>query len=93
MIKKYKLYDESDMKRFLIEEKQTTTINSQLKMGIEIEKEHENTYNKLFEFVKKNKKFPAKNVFFKWIAEDHLKEMKDYYTKLKKMEKENEKSI
>ena len=48
----------------------------QLKLGIKIEKEHSNTITG--DKAKKTRK----------IALDHLKEIPDYYTRLKKMEKE-----
>lgn len=51
-------------------EKIETLLNTQLKMGVDVETEHTN-----------NKKKAEK------IALDHLEEIPDYYTKLKKMEK------
>lgn len=52
--------------------------SKQLKMGIGIEKEHANT-------ITGNKKKKIR-----LIAKDHLKEIPDYYTRLKKMEKKAE---
>ena len=52
----------------------------QLKMGIDIEKEHADT-------ITGNKKKKIR-----LIAKDHLKEIPDYYTRLKKMEKKAEES-
>ena len=62
-------------------------MNKQLDIGIKVESEHEETYNKLF-LMASNGKFPTKKQFFKMIALDHLKENPKYYTYLKKMEKE-----
>ena len=50
----------------------------QLKLGKNIEREHKGTYNLL------QKKKLTKNQFYESIAKDHLKEDKNYYTKLKK---------
>lgn len=49
---------------------------NELKMGIEIEKEHTDNEE-----------------IAKEIAKDHLSELPDYYTRLKKMEKEGEKDL
>lgn len=56
-------------------------MNKQLKMGIQVEKEHSGTVD----FILNNcKKGCPKTEIFKKIAEDHLSEDKKYYTKLKK---------
>lgn len=56
----------------------------QLKMGIEVEKEHKDLYDFLV------KTFPKLDMtleeFATWIAKAHLREFKDYYTRLKTME-------
>jgi hypothetical protein len=66
--------------------------NHELNLGKKIEKEHDSTYNKIKEFYEKNGDFPTKLKVFQWIAEDHLKEFKDYYTRLEEMEKLAKKS-
>ena len=63
----------------------------QIKAGIDIEKEHKPTINWIKSYYKKHKKFPPDKEVYKSISKDHLKEFKDYYTHLKKMEKEAEK--
>ena len=62
--------------------------SSELRMGVSVEREHEGMYRKLKAHFEKYNELPPKKDVFKWIAEDHLKEFKDYYTLLKKMEKE-----
>lgn len=57
-----------------------------LKLGIEIEKEHEDTYRKLDKYIKKHGKMPSESSFYKSIALDHLKESEVYYDYLEKME-------
>lgn len=65
--------------------------DTQLSQGIKVEKEHEDLYNLLLEEFKKNDMdFPLnKNKFFELIAKAHLKELPDYYTRLKKIEKDS----
>jgi len=60
----------------------------EIKMGIEVEKEHADVLATLKKaFAEKKLDFPmADEEFFTRIAKAHLREMKDYYTKLKKME-------
>lgn len=57
---------------------------TQLEMGIDVEAEHLPTYEWLQEFLKENKKLPPKTELYKKIAEDHLNEYDDYYTRLMK---------
>jgi len=59
--------------------------NKELKMGIEVEKEHVDIYNEL---KKKYNIDMTLEEFSERIAKDHLKELSDYYTRLKKMESE-----
>lgn len=59
-------------------------MKNQLKAGIRIESEHKKTVRFIKGFVKKHKKFPSNQQIFGSIAKDHLKEHKNYYTKLKK---------
>jgi hypothetical protein len=55
----------------------------QIKMGKKIEKEHRHTIT-FIEKMAKKKIFPSREMIYTKIAEDHLKEDPDYYTKLKK---------
>jgi len=61
---------------------------AQLKRGIEVEKEHED----LYKYIKAT--YPdfkmSLDEFAEWIAKAHLRELKDYYTRLDKMEAEGE---
>jgi len=52
----------------------------QLKIGKKIEREHLPYFRK----VKRVKKYPTENNFVEGIAKAHLKEDKNYYSKLKK---------
>lgn len=65
--------------------------NKQLEIGKRIEKEHSDTIKKIIADVKAGKVKPFEE-YFKDIAKDHLKELKDYYTRLIKMEKEGKKT-
>lgn len=61
----------------------------ELSRGIKIESEHEDLYNYINDYLKSNDismPFPKKE-FYTWIAKAHLREIPDYYTRLKKMEK------
>lgn len=64
--------------------------DDQLQMGIKIESEHGDIYEYFEDFLNsKNIKMPlTKKDFYKKIAEAHLKELPDYYTRLKKIESE-----
>lgn len=61
---------------------------SQLEMGINVEKEHEDVYDYFSKYLKKHGvKMPlSREKFFEMIAKAHIKELPDYYTRLKKME-------
>jgi hypothetical protein len=59
-------------------------MNYQLKIGKKIEREHLGTYKKLKAYHSKNKRCISDEKFTEAIARDHLKEDKNYYTKLKK---------
>lgn len=61
-------------------------MNSELKQGIKSESEHSATIEKIIADVKAGKVRALKE-YFKLIAEDHLKEIPDYYSRLVKMEK------
>lgn len=58
---------------------------NQLKAGIKVEREHKATYNFLKNYVKRYEKLPPQKVVYKHIAQNHLKENKKYYSKLKKL--------
>ena len=65
-----------------------------LKKGTIVEREHKETYVKLYNFIKKYNKLPHPDVFYSWIAGDHLKEFDNYYEALEEMEdKLNEEKI
>jgi len=64
--------------------------SKELKLGIKIEAEHSDTLKKLIKDVKVGKVKPFK-YYFKDIAEDHLDELKDYYTRLTAMENKADK--
>jgi hypothetical protein len=68
-----------------IEELQKLAEGSQLKQGIEIEKEHLDTIHKV-----KNKIISSDNDILKSIAKDHLGEKSNYYTLLKKYVEKDE---
>jgi sulfur relay (sulfurtransferase) DsrC/TusE family protein len=57
---------------------------NQLKTGIRIEGEHKKTVKFIKGYFNKHKKFPSNKQIFTSISKDHLREHKDYYTKLKK---------
>ena len=62
---------------------------TELELGIEVEKEHLNIYKEVKSLLKKNDiEIPwTEDEFAEKIAKAHLKEMDNYYTELKKMEK------
>lgn len=55
----------------------------ELAAGIKVEKEHKKTYNFIDRYLKINKKMPPKDLVFKHIAKDHLREDRNYYSKLR----------
>jgi len=64
---------------------------SQLEIGAKIEMEHEALYDHIVDvfFVTAKTAFPmTKDEFVRWIAEDHINEIPDYYDRLVKMEQE-----
>ena len=61
---------------------------SQLKLGIKKESEHQDTYDFLKKYVQETGELPEAKVFFTKIAQDHTKEISDYYTRLEIMEEE-----
>jgi len=64
-----------------------TNKKEQLKMGVKVEAEHQDTINRIITDTKAGKLKPLE-YYQKMVAEDHLDEIKDYYTRLAKMEKE-----
>lgn len=80
------------MKKFsqLNESTKDNTYNKQLEMGIKVESEHGDVYESLDSYLESfNVGMPwSKEEFYKKIAEAHLKEIPDYYTRLTKMEME-----
>jgi hypothetical protein len=56
----------------------------QLKLGRKVEKEHLPYFRKIQAYKKKTGKCPTEKQFVEGIAKAHLKEDKNYYTKLKK---------
>jgi len=60
------------------------TYKIQLSKGKKVEREHYPTYQKLQAYHKKTGKCLSKEEFAGSIAKDHLKEDKNYYTKLEK---------
>lgn len=62
--------------------------NSELEKGIKIESEHFDVYEYLDKYLDSyNVPMPcSKEEFYKKIAEAHLREIPDYYTRLEKME-------
>lgn len=64
--------------------------NSELEKGIKVESEHGNIYEEIDFYLESfNIGMPwSKEEFYKKIAQAHLKEIPDYYTRLEKMEGE-----
>lgn len=63
--------------------------DDQLEMGKEVEKEHDDVYDFISQHLKKRDvDMPvSRNKFYEMIAESHIKELPNYYTKLKEMER------
>lgn len=57
---------------------------NQKKYGIKVELEHKPTFRFIKNYYKKNKVFPSDRLIAAKIAENHLKEKKNYYTLIKK---------
>jgi len=60
----------------------------QLKMGVEVEKEHAPTLNKIKASIENGEITMSPEEIYASIAQDHLREFGDYYTRLSKMEAE-----
>ena len=56
----------------------------QLKLGKKVEKEHLPYFRKIKAYQQKTGKCPTENQFVTGIAKAHIKEDKNYYSKLKK---------
>lgn len=71
-------------------EQSVDTIQQELKTGIEVEKEHKDVYELLKKWSEENNlSLPvSEDEFYTMIAKAHLREIKDYYTRLTKMETE-----
>ena len=67
-------------------------MNKELKIGKKIEQEHSATIKQIIKDAKSGQLKPLEH-YFEGISKDHLKEIKDYYTRLLKMEKEAKKSF
>lgn len=74
--------------RMLASRLKSASEESELEMGKKVEEEHQDVYDYMVKFLKDHDlKMPlSREKFFTMIAEAHLKELPDYYTKLKKME-------
>ena len=76
------------MKKFTdkINESKEEFDSKELEMGIKIESEH----NDVYEYLKDHFKYMpiSKEEFYERIAKAHLREIPDYYSRLKVMEKE-----
>lgn len=59
-------------------------LKKSLKEGIYIEREHLGTLRRMKAYQRKTGKCPSDKMFVESIAKDHLKEDRNYYTKLKK---------
>ena len=58
----------------------------ELERGRTVEQEHADTYKWLEQEVARTGHLPAPQELYQRIAEDHLKELPDYYTRLAEME-------
>ena len=74
--------------------KESSFEKSELKAGIKIEAEHKDVYEFFKnEFQKMGRTIPITEIeLYEMIAKAHLKEISDYYTRLKKMEIECKKA-
>jgi hypothetical protein len=58
--------------------------SDELVRGIQVEQEHEATYEWLSRFVEQEGVMPSLGAFAKSIAKDHVREKPDYYSRLDK---------
>jgi hypothetical protein len=54
--------------------------------GQKVEMEHKTTFNRIANYLEDKKKLPPDELMAQWIAEDHIREYKNYYEYLSKME-------
>ena len=59
----------------------------ELGLGIKVEQEHSDTFGMIETYYKKHNKLPPEEMVYASIAADHLEEFKDYYSRLKEMER------
>jgi len=84
-------FEEEDKKDSMPKIESEKEIDSkELEMGIEVEKEHSDIYNSLKKMFGEDIPWTLEE-FTEKIAMGHFKELKDYYTRLKKMEEEGKK--
>jgi hypothetical protein len=76
------------MKKFSHKINESTNKPTELENGIKIESEHLDVYEYIDNYLQSyNVSMPCtKEEFYERIAKAHLKEIPDYYTRLKKME-------
>ena len=58
----------------------------ELSRGIEVEAEHQSTYDFIAQSLQQTEQLPAPEEVYQKIAEDHLREFQNYYTALDEME-------
>lgn len=81
-------FDESTLEAdgILIKEEEELH-QKQVEMGTEVESEHINTFIQIIEDVRSGTLKPLE-FYQKMVAEEHIEEVKDYYTRLEQMESE-----
>jgi sulfur relay (sulfurtransferase) DsrC/TusE family protein len=72
--------------RFKKGDEKMSKLDYQKKIGTKVESEHRDVLVWLKRYILKHNKLPANRKVFRRIAETHLKEDRNYYKKLKKME-------
>jgi hypothetical protein len=63
-------------------------MESPVEAGAKVEAEHRAVYDKIAKALADTGKLPSPEEVFRWIAEDHIAEIPDYYVRLAKMEAE-----
>jgi len=61
---------------------------TQMEIGIEVEREHKPTYEKIKAYLEEHGKLPPEEQVYEWISGNHIDEFETYYTALEKMEEE-----
>ena len=61
---------------------------NQITIGTKIESEHKETVAFIKSYFQEHKKLPSNKEIYKHIAENHVDEISDYYTRLIEMEKQ-----